>query len=311
MEPVEKLTLPMLIGTLLNWGLFGTLLVQTYIYFSAFPKDRRASKLLVAGVFALELIETAANTRDMIHIFGVGWGTMDALDDVGWAWFSVPVLGSVNACVGQLFFAWRIYIISHNIYLSGLVISISLVQLAAGVWTGINICLAKKFSLLQDHNLKATATWLAATALCDLVIVVSIVFYLVASRRREFRKTNSILSRIIRVTVETGVVCALFALVDLYLFATYKGTNFHLALCIELGKIYSNSILLVLNSRARIRHTPEINPLRSSDIVFESGAFQSGLPDSSSEPHHSMNHEIITKRDETDGNVNKYIGYEC
>jgi hypothetical protein len=46
-------------------------------------------------------------------------------------------------------------------------------------------------------------------------------------------------------TAETGVLCALFALVDLYLFATYKGTNYHLALCIELSKIYSNSILLV------------------------------------------------------------------
>lgn len=42
-----------------------------------------------------------------------------------------------------------------------------------------------------------------------------------------------------------------FVLVDIYLFASYKGTNYHLSVCIELSKIYSNSILLVRFSFGR------------------------------------------------------------
>lgn len=65
---------------------------------------------------------------------------MAALDDVGWAWFSVPVMGSISqrslfslgggpdassvACVGQLFFARRIYIIGHNAYVPALVVTV-------------------------------------------------------------------------------------------------------------------------------------------------------------------------------------------
>jgi hypothetical protein len=46
-----------------------------------------------------------------------------------------------------------------------------------------------------------------------------------------------------------------FVLVDIYLFASYKGTNYHLAVCIELSKIYSNSILLVRFSFGRRKKT--------------------------------------------------------
>jgi hypothetical protein len=53
-----------------------------------------------------------------------------------------------------------------------------------------------------------------------------------------------------------------FVLVDIYLFASYKGTNYHLAVCIELSKIYSNSILLVHFSFGRRKKT-RINSLDS------------------------------------------------
>ncbi|KAJ7770306.1 hypothetical protein DFH07DRAFT_954128 [Mycena maculata] len=73
---VAPLTLPMFIGTVVNWALFGTLLVQTYIYFGVFPKDPRLSKLVVVAVLVLEVVETMANSRDVICIFGAGWGNM-------------------------------------------------------------------------------------------------------------------------------------------------------------------------------------------------------------------------------------------
>lgn len=270
---VVQLTLPMFIGTVLNWALFGTLIVQTWIYFLAFPQDPRLSKLLVMTVFVLELVETLSNTRDMVHIFGAGWGNPEALDDVGWAWFSTPVMGSIIASVGQLFYARRLHILGRNTYVPGLIILVSIIQLGAGIWTGVNICIAKKYSLLQSHNLVPTVTWLAATSLCDLLIVSSTVFYLVKARTSEFQKTtNQIITRIVMLTAETGLLCAIFAVFDLYLFATFKETNFHLALCMELSKIYSNSILLILNWRAHIGHrrapTDLSHHIHISDIRF-------------------------------------------
>ncbi|KAJ6606011.1 hypothetical protein DFH09DRAFT_244 [Mycena vulgaris] len=269
---VEKLTLPVFIGTLFNWALFGVLALQVGIYFMAFPRDRAYSKILVLFVFAIEILETMANTRDTVRVFGAGWGDFAVLDDVGWAWLSVPIIGSISAFIGQAFFAWRIYVIGQTLYIPALIIVITTCQLGAGIKTGIDICSAKRFSQLQYTNVTPTAIWLAATAVCDLVIVSSTVFFLLKSRKPEFRKTNAILSKIIKLTVETGMLCALFAIFDLYLFATYKGTNYHLALCLGLSKIYSNSILLILNSRAQISHVPPADTRYSvSDVGFRSG----------------------------------------
>ncbi|KAJ7499279.1 hypothetical protein FB451DRAFT_1384987 [Mycena latifolia] len=263
---IGKLTTPVFIGTLLNWALFGVLGVQVGIYFIAFPKDRPYSKILVLFVFLIEILETLANTRDTLRLFGAGWGNMDVLDEVGWAWFSVPIIGSISAAVGQGFFARRIYILGQKNYH----VQLTALQLGAGIWSGIEICLAKRFSQLQYTNVKPTDTWLAATSACDLIIVSSMAFYLLKSRNSEFRYTNAIVSRILKMTVETGLLCAVFAIVDLYLFTKFKGTNYHLSLCIGLSKVYSNSILLILNSRAHIAHgtPPTEMRLNFSDVVF-------------------------------------------
>ncbi|KAJ7499283.1 hypothetical protein FB451DRAFT_1428674 [Mycena latifolia] len=280
---IGKLTIPVVryfsvdlfVGTLLSWALFGVLCVQVGIYFTAFPKDRPYSKILVLLVFVLEILATLANTRDTIRIFGAGWGNMDILDEVGWAWFSTPIIGSISAAVGQGFFARRIYIIGQNVYIPALIIALTALQLGAGIWSGIEICLARRFShlQLQNTNVKPTDTWLAATSACDLLVVSGMSFYLLKSRNPDFRYTNAIVSRIVRMTVETGLLCAVFAIVDFYLFTKCKGTNYHLALCIGLSKVYSNSILLILNSRAHITHgmPPAEMRLNLSDVVFNSG----------------------------------------
>jgi len=271
---VAQLTLPLFIGSVLNWALFATFLVQVYIYFSVFPKDRTWWKLLVGLIVFLEVVETLSSTRDMIHVFGAGWGDRDALDDVGWAWFSVPIMGAIIAFVCQAFYGWRIYIIGRQTFLFALIMLVSVVQLGAGIWTGVYICIAKKFSVLQTQNIIPTATWLAATSIADLLIVFGTIFVLRQSTDPEFTsaKTNSLVSRLIKLTAETGILCMLFAVLDLFLFASYKGTNYHLALCIELSKIYSNSILLIFNSRAHMGHG--CNHTDSYSVNFSSSGYR-------------------------------------
>jgi len=268
---VGELTTPLFIGTLMNWTLLGALAVQFYLYFIAFPKDGMHFKLLIVLVFIAEILQTVSDTRNTIRVFGAGWGNYGMLDEVGWSWFSVPIIGATIACAGQIFFAWRIYIISRSLVIPVLIAVITSFQLGAGLWTGVEISRAGRFSLLQYDYFKQPVAWLSATAACDLIIVASTCFYLLKSRRRGFqRSTDRMVSRIITLTVETGVLCCLFALADLALYVKYRGNNYHLAVCIELSKVYSNSIMIILNSRAHIGHTPPIHPSEGSEIRFKS-----------------------------------------
>ncbi|KAJ7243156.1 hypothetical protein B0H12DRAFT_1023167, partial [Mycena haematopus] len=84
------------VGTVINWALLGTLSVQVYIYYLAFPKDLRVSKIVVGFVAVAEILQTLGDSRDTIRMFGAGWGNQEILNEVGWAWFSVPILGSLS-----------------------------------------------------------------------------------------------------------------------------------------------------------------------------------------------------------------------
>lgn len=270
---IGQLTIPLFVGTLVNWSLLGVLAVQVYLYFLAFPKDQRVNKLVVGFVIIAETLQTIGDTRNTIRTFGAGWGNLAALDEVGWAWFSVPVLGSTIGCVGQMFFAWRIYVIGGGTLVIPIVIgTITLFQWGAGIWTGVQISNAGRFSLLTFKSMKPPVAWLSATALADLIIVAATVYYLLRARQPGFRgATHAAVNRIIKVTIETGIPCAVFALIDLALFVKYNGNNYHLGTCIWISKVYSNSIMVILNSRMQIGHDAIFQAsVNMSDMVFQS-----------------------------------------
>ncbi|KAF8918109.1 hypothetical protein CPB85DRAFT_112786 [Mucidula mucida] len=247
---IAELTGPLVLGHFFNWGLFGALTVQSYIYYLAFPRDRWLAKSIVASVYSLELIQTVLATRDAFRNFGTGWGDMTDLNEVGFLWFSVPVMGSIIGFVAQLFFAWRIWILSSRLYIPVIICLLSATQCIAGVWSGIYSHIIGVFSDIPEHTFVSTSLWLGGTALCDVIVAFSMMYYLNRSRTG-FRSTNVILSRFIRITIETGAICATFAVLDLAFFLSYRHNNFHLAPSIALSKLYSNSLLVVLNARVR------------------------------------------------------------
>ncbi|KAJ6493026.1 hypothetical protein C8R45DRAFT_1095545 [Mycena sanguinolenta] len=275
---IGEFTIPLFVGTVMNWALLGTLVVQVYIYYLAFPKDRRFWKFAVAFVVVTEFLQTLANSRDSIRVFGAGWGNPEILNDIGWAWFSTPIMGSFIASVNQMFFAWRIYIIAQSVYVPIIITLVTAFQFAAGVWTGVNLFRAKQFSMLRFTSVVPPVAWLSATALSDLIIVAGMVFYLRKASEPEFtRQIKATLSRIIRVTVETGLFCALAAIVVLALCVAFLGDfhNYYLAVGIWLSKVYSNSIMIILNSRAHIGHEPTApgsttKMMEMTEVVFNS-----------------------------------------
>lgn len=63
--------------------------------------------------------------------------------------------------------------------------------------------------------------------------------------RTGVRSTDALVVRIVRLSVETGTLCAAFALLDLIFYLTFKHNNFHMIPSIALTKMYSNSYFAV------------------------------------------------------------------
>ena len=54
------------------------------------------NKAIVLFVFFADLLQTLGDGRNTLLTFGSHWGDFSNLDDVGWAWFTVPVIGSTS-----------------------------------------------------------------------------------------------------------------------------------------------------------------------------------------------------------------------
>jgi len=247
---IAKLTGPLLLGVVFNWGLLGALIVQVYIYHTAFQRDKIILKTLVWSTFVLEVLGTVMITRDAFRVFGTGFGNMEPIETVGWLWFSGPVLNSIISCSAQFFYAWRIWVLSSSYWVPGAILLLACVQGGTGFYSGWFVQYVGVWSRVPEAY-RTTCVWLGGTALCDVLITGTMIYFLRRSRTG-FKATTNILDKFTRVTVETGFVCAAFALLDLAFFLAFQSNNYHLAPNLPLSKLYSNSLLAVFNARARI-----------------------------------------------------------
>ncbi|TFK32876.1 hypothetical protein BDQ12DRAFT_658665 [Crucibulum laeve] len=115
---------PLNIGYLLNWGLFGVVSVQVYMYYLAFPNDKPFIKRLVYDIFCMETIQSIVIARDTFVTFASGFGDPNAIADVHLLWLTISLIVIV-ACIVQLFYAFRIHVLSKKKVLPLIIVTVS------------------------------------------------------------------------------------------------------------------------------------------------------------------------------------------
>ncbi|PBK66293.1 hypothetical protein ARMSODRAFT_960237 [Armillaria solidipes] len=250
--PIAELSGPYVVGALLNWGLFGTLSVQLYLYYLAFPNDRRFTKYLVYGIYVIEFTQTILVTYDAFSTFGYGFGDMDALTRMNYNWLAVPVMSAVAAGVGQVFYAYRISVVSKSRIIPIFIICISLTSSVAAMMTGIYAFQAGNLTKMNNRKTTiAIGIWCGASALCDIIIAICMTHYLIM-RTTNFHHTQMLVTKIIRLTIETGSVTAVVALLNFVLFIVFPHQTSYITPGLLVPKLYANAVYMVLNSRFQI-----------------------------------------------------------
>ncbi|PBK61272.1 hypothetical protein ARMSODRAFT_1025792 [Armillaria solidipes] len=256
--PIEMLSGPLALAYLLHWRLFGTLSVQLYLYHLAFPNDRKFTKCLVYSIYIVEFVQTMLVTYDAFAMFGYGFGNIDALTAMDFHWLVVPIMSGIVACAGQVFYAYRIFMLSKSRIVPIFVISVSLTSSVAALITGVFCLQAGDITKLNNRKTSiAVAIWYGASALCDIIIAICMTYYLMRSNTG-YRRTRILVAKIIRLTIETGSVTAVVVLLDLILFFAFPHQTFYTTPSSITPKLHANTVLMVLNSRIRImagRHT--------------------------------------------------------
>ncbi|KAK0484807.1 hypothetical protein IW261DRAFT_1605015, partial [Armillaria novae-zelandiae] len=204
--PIAELSGPWIVGCLLNWGLFGTLCVQLYLYYLAFPNDRRSIKYMVYGIYVIESGQTILVAYNAFEMFGYGFGDMDALSSTYFYWITNTIMSVVVSCTGQVFYAYRIFIVSKSRIISIFIVCISFNSFAAAIITIIYALQeGGNFDFINRKIYIAAGIWCGGSALCDILIAICMTYYLMRSTTN-FHRTRMLVTKIIRLTIETGSV---------------------------------------------------------------------------------------------------------
>jgi len=176
------------------------------------------------------------------------------LEEIGLLWFAAPILTAIVSFVVQIFYAYRIKVFTQLYVIPFLVTLLALCQLGGGIAEGV---IAHQISLFSSNvSIKAinvsTSVWNGSSAACDLLIALSMT-YTLSRRKTDWKPTQRIVQRLTRLIIGTGTLTAAVAIVNLILFVSPGiHPSYYQTTTAILGKMYSNTMMVTLNSRINI-----------------------------------------------------------
>jgi hypothetical protein len=249
---------PTLLGTFFNLVLLGVLITQCSVYFKAPRRDRPWIRMLVLLLLILEIVQSVLAIAFIYDRLVNNFGNMLAQAT------PTPLIQVETLFVGlismivQMFFAWRVRVLTGRKWLGWLVTVLAAISGSASFVLSILSWTLSKGFLNQGVILQNMAiVWLVGDTITDSVITVVLVAHL-QRRRTGFASTDRIIDRVIGVTLQTGLLTAVSAAVNLILYLTTSTTADQLMVNIALAKLYSNSLVSSLNVRSDWRSTDEI-----------------------------------------------------
>ncbi|GAA5973779.1 hypothetical protein JCM11641_003151 [Rhodosporidiobolus odoratus] len=169
-----------LVGTILSIFLAGITSVQVYEYYQNFGRTDRALLIgIVSFLLVCDLFHTAISCFTIYFWTVTNYANPAVLVVSPWSFTWDPFLTGIVSFTVQLFYAWRVFVVSKRQWILPACIGVlSLLQLAFAVGSTWEIYLLEsKFSRFGEFRY-GVATWLLAAAAADILITSSLIWYL-------------------------------------------------------------------------------------------------------------------------------------
>ncbi|KIJ39571.1 hypothetical protein M422DRAFT_257622 [Sphaerobolus stellatus SS14] len=278
MPDVQPLFGPMLIGVFLNMILYGVLVVQSFLYYQTYRKDPKWIRYFVLYLVVMETINTAFDMYLIYEPLVQRYGTQRAVTVAPLALNPDAIVTVLISVPVQLFFTWRIKGLSDSNVIPGLIVFFAICSFGGATATTISVSIIREFTRFHQFE-SAIIIWLASSSLADIIITSTLVWSL-RSRKTGLSKTDDVVNRIIVLTIQTGAITALFALLDFVFFLAIPNATANFLVDFALSKLYSNSLLSTLNTRVGWSNTLK-GRNRQDNVPFGPGSPSGPSPNSS------------------------------
>ncbi|TFK81081.1 hypothetical protein K466DRAFT_604795 [Polyporus arcularius HHB13444] len=280
-NPAEAFFGGLLIEVFIACILFGITTLQTFIYFQKYQSDTRSLRLFVAVTWVLEVVHTAFCIQLCYAYVITGFGDFLGFGDINWGVGITVFTEVILSTLVQLFYVRRVWIMSNkNKLLTGGILFFTICRVGFGIGSTI---LSYHFPhwLLFRAQTAATVTvagGLGAAALVDVLVALTLSFFLSRGRSEYHKQSNSRVNLIMLYAVNSGAITATASILSVILYATQKESLVFLGLVEIQGKLYANSFLGSLNARSHIRNKVSNNAQYPSFESYSNSGFRPVAP---------------------------------
>lgn len=251
MSQFDKTLGTLLVGILFNTYLYGLVSYQFAAYVHRGFKDPPAVKCMVHFLFFLDTFHSISAIYMAWNYTVTNYDNPSALSVADWPYTFTPIGTAAAALVTQVFLGYRIWRLSESATLYAMVIVMAFPSFVLGVACGIRAWIIKVLSDLPRIN-NLVIAWLAMQVMVDTFITVTLTIVLIRSKTG-YRKTDSVVNRLVRGAIQTGLFAGIFSLGDLVSFLVLPNTNLYGMFAIPIGRIYTNTLLDTLLTRDELK----------------------------------------------------------
>ncbi|KAF7291016.1 hypothetical protein HMN09_01280700 [Mycena chlorophos] len=238
---------PLLIGVFFNMILYGVVATQQLAYLESTRRDRWPTKLFVWSIFVVLTANTVFDMHMMFQVTILQYGA--PLDKLPTLFVTQPLSVVLVGFPIQIFFIWRIRSLTTFTIIPVVIFLFSLVSFSGGVWTVVMVPIAGTFRNIPLLY-RSAEVWLISSAVTDLSIAATLAAILRA-HKTGYRTTDTIVDKLVRMTVQTGLITALCSVLDVVCFLTpaLRGETVNFIWNIPLPKLYAICLMSTLNAR--------------------------------------------------------------
>jgi len=243
---------PMFLGLTFNILLYGIMITQIYLYMTTYKRDPLYIKLYVAVLLLADTLNTGFMVAYLYESLVVHFNDLAYLAKANWVFATDPAMTGIIGSMVQLFYAWRIHMLTGNIWIVVLICICALTNALGGLASASAIAFVPQFSHFQEFQVPVIC-WLMSAAVGDVIITATLVSFF-RKHRTGCTATDTRVDQIIRLTIQTGMITSMCSVVDLGLFLG-DTSGMHLLFNLPLAKLYSNSLMSSLNARGGWRRS--------------------------------------------------------
>ncbi|KAI6110949.1 hypothetical protein EDD17DRAFT_473489 [Pisolithus thermaeus] len=245
-SPVEGFQGPSLIGLAINIFMHGLSTLQMYLYYTSYKKDRLWLKSLVMILYSLDTFHCAVTTYYIYNVLVINFGNEASLLRGSWALAAAAASTGLVSVAVQHFFAWRVHVLTKNVFVVAAIVLCSLANLAGSLGAAVSLAINPSIFLVPDLQIEVTI-WLVGAVLADTIIAAALVWHL-GRHKHLYPALTSTINRILRMTVQTGLVTTIVAIINLVCYLS-NSMGAYAVFSMILSKLYTNCMLSTLNAR--------------------------------------------------------------